>query len=96
MNTEMLIGSRFEAGTETAETILNPKTGKSVHDTRSATVIGPDATTTDALSTTLFVLGWEKAMQLLKSLPGIDAVIIDSGGKLHYSSGLEPARPPEP
>ena len=76
--------------------ILNPKTGKSVHDTRSATVIGPDATTTDALSTTLFVLGWEKAMQLLKSLPGIDAVIIDSGGKLHYSSGLEPARPPEP
>ena len=76
--------------------ILNPKTGKSVHDTRSATVIGPDATTTDALSTTLFVLGWEKAMQLLKSLPGIDAVIIDSGGKLHYSSGLEPPRPPEP
>jgi thiamine biosynthesis lipoprotein len=76
--------------------ILNPKTGKSVHDTRSATVIGPDATTTDALSTTLFVLGWEKAMQLLKTLPGIDAVIIDSGGKLHYSSGLEPPRPPEP
>jgi len=76
--------------------ILNPKTGKSVHDTRSATVIGPDATTTDALSTTLFVLGWQKAMQLLKTLPGIDAVIIDSGGKLHYSSGLEPPRPPEP
>jgi thiamine biosynthesis lipoprotein len=76
--------------------ILNPKTGKSVHGTRSATVIGPDATTTDALSTTLFVLGWEKAMQLLKTLPGIDAVIIDSGGKLHYSSGLEPPRPPEP
>ncbi len=74
--------------------ILNPKTGKSVHDTRSATVIGPDATTTDALSTTLFVLGWEKAMQLLKTLPGIDAVIIDSGGKLHYSSGLEPPQPP--
>jgi thiamine biosynthesis lipoprotein len=76
--------------------ILNPKTGKSVHDTRSATVIGPDATTTDALSTTLFVLGWEKAMQLLKTLPGIDAVIIDSSGKLHYSSGLEPPHPPKP
>ena len=76
--------------------ILNPKTGKSVHDTRSATVIGPDATTTDALSTTLFVLGWEKAMQLLKTLPGIDAVIIDSSGKLHNSSGLEPPHPPKP
>ena len=74
--------------------ILNPKTGKSVRGTRSATVIGPDATTTDALSTTLFVLGWEKAMKLLESLPGIDAVIIDSSGKLHYSSGLAPPTPP--
>jgi len=74
--------------------ILNPKTGKSVRATRSATVIGPDATTTDALSTTLFVLGWERAMKLLQSLPGIDGVIIDSNGKLHYSSGLEPPRPP--
>lgn len=75
--------------------ILNPKTGKSVRGTRSATVIGPDATTTDALSTTLFVLGWEKAMKLLEKLPGIDAVIIDSNGKLHYSSGLEPPTPPD-
>jgi FAD:protein FMN transferase len=70
--------------------ILNPKTGKSVRGTRSATVIGPDATTTDALSTTLFVLGWQKAVKLLEALPGIDAVIIDSSGKLHYSSGLAP------
>ena len=70
--------------------ILNPKTGKSVRDTESATVIGPDATTTDALSTTLFVLGWQKAMKLLETLPGIDAVIIDSHGNVHYSSGLEP------
>jgi thiamine biosynthesis lipoprotein len=70
--------------------IINPKTGKSVRGTRSATVIGPDATTTDALSTTLFVLGWKNAMKLLESLPDIDAVIIDNAGKLHYSSGLEP------
>ena len=26
MQTQMLIGAKFEAGTETAETILNPKT----------------------------------------------------------------------
>ncbi|KAB2791270.1 gamma-aminobutyraldehyde dehydrogenase [Brucella anthropi] len=30
MNTEMLIGSRFEAGTETEENVLNPKTGETV------------------------------------------------------------------
>ncbi len=84
----------FERDGERYHHILNPKTGKSVKDTRSATVIGPDATTTDALSTTLFVLGWKKAMTLLESLPGIEAVIIDSGGQLHYSSGLEPPKPP--
>jgi aminobutyraldehyde dehydrogenase len=30
MNTEMLIGSRFEKGTETEENILNPRTGESI------------------------------------------------------------------
>ena len=30
MNTEMLIGSRFERGTETEEAILNPRTGQTV------------------------------------------------------------------
>ncbi|MDB5542175.1 MAG: gamma-aminobutyraldehyde dehydrogenase, partial [Devosia sp.] len=28
MNTEMLIGARFEAGTETEEQVLNPRTGE--------------------------------------------------------------------
>ena len=28
MQTEMLIGSKFEAGTEAAEAVLNPRTGK--------------------------------------------------------------------
>jgi aminobutyraldehyde dehydrogenase len=30
MDTQMLIGSKFEAGTETEETILNPRTGKKI------------------------------------------------------------------
>jgi thiamine biosynthesis lipoprotein len=70
--------------------IISPTTGKSVTTTWSATVIGPDATTTDALSTTLFVLGAEKGLQLIDSLAGIDAVIIDAQGQIHYSSGLMP------
>lgn len=73
--------------------IIDPKTGKSAGATRSATVIGPDATTTDALSTTLFILGWEKALKLVDSLPDIGAVIIDSAGQMHYSADLEPPKP---
>ena len=30
MNTQMLIGSKFEKGSEAAETILNPKTGETI------------------------------------------------------------------
>ena len=73
--------------------IISPSTGKSVSTTWSATVIGPDATTTDALSTTLFVLGPEKGLQLVESLAGIDAVIIDAQGQMYYSSGLMPPTP---
>jgi len=70
--------------------ILSPKTGKSVHSTQSVTVLGPDATTTDGLSTTIFILGPEKGLALAEKLDGIDVVIIDAAGKVHYSSGLMP------
>ena len=70
--------------------IISPRTGKSVTATWSATVIGPDTTTTDALSTSVFVLGAEKGLQLIETLSGIDAVIIDAQGQMHYSSGLMP------
>lgn len=69
--------------------ILNPKSGKSVQTTRSVTVIGPDATTTDALSTSLFVLGPRKAIKLANKLTEIEAVVIDGNGRMHYSSGLQ-------
>ncbi len=69
--------------------ILNPKTGKSAEGSWSATVTGPDAMTTDALSTTLFVLGAVAGIALIESLEGFDAIIIDHHGKVHYSSGFE-------
>ena len=69
--------------------IINPSTGRSATASWSATVIGPDAMTTDALSTTVFVLGAAKGLALIESLDGIDAVIIDNYGKLHYSSGFQ-------
>ena len=70
--------------------ILNPKTGKSVHSTRSVTIIGPDATTTDGLSTTIFVMGPKNGMALIEQLKDVDAVIIDNKGRITYSSGLMP------
>ncbi|TCK17056.1 thiamine biosynthesis lipoprotein [Thiogranum longum] len=72
--------------------IINPRTGDSARELQSATIIGSDATTTDALSTSVFVLGLQDGMKLINRLPGIDAILVDNHGALHYSNDLEPAR----
>jgi thiamine biosynthesis lipoprotein len=72
--------------------ILVPGTGKSASEVRSATIIGPNATQTDGLSTTVFVLGVERGMELVSRLPGIEAVIVDKDGRIYYSDGLVPPR----
>lgn len=68
--------------------ILDPKTGDSARLVRSVTVLGPRAIETDALSTSVFVLGAEKGLALIESLPKIEGVIVDADGNLLYSSGL--------
>ena len=46
--------------------------------------------TTDALSTTIFILGAVNGIALIETLDGFDAIVIDSNGKVHYSSGFQP------
>ncbi len=79
----------FITDNERIHHILNPETGTSAKKSWSATVIGPDATTTDALATSIFILGSRKGLELINSLNNIDAIIIDSDGVIHYSTGLE-------
>jgi thiamine biosynthesis lipoprotein len=69
--------------------ILNPQTGRSADEVSSVTVIGTDATTTDALSTSVFVLGPSKGLALIERLAGIEGVVVDRAGVMRYSSGLE-------
>ena len=68
--------------------IIDPKTGRSAGEVRSVTVIGPDATTTDGLSTSVFVLGPERGLALVEGIADVDAVIVRRDGKVLYSSGL--------
>jgi thiamine biosynthesis lipoprotein len=68
--------------------IINPKSGRSAGELQSVTIIGPNATRTDALSTSVFVLGLEAGLALVNRLPDLEAVIIDGQGHMHYSSGL--------
>jgi len=69
--------------------ILQPSTGKPVRGVRSVTIIGPDATLTDALSTSVFIMGPEAGLELIDSMSEYEAVVI-TDDKLYYSKGLNP------
>lgn len=69
--------------------IIDPETGMPARGCMSVTILAPDTMTSDALSTTVFVLGPEKGMQLIQGIPGVEGIIVDSNGKIHYSQGIE-------
>lgn len=68
--------------------IIDPRSGSSPSGVRSVTLIGPDGLTTEGLSKSVFVLGLEKGLRLVESVPGVDAVVVDANGALHFSSGF--------
>jgi thiamine biosynthesis lipoprotein len=78
----------FDDGDERCHHLIDPRTGKSPHAVHSVTVIAPDGLTSEALSKTVFVLGVDKGIQIVESLPDVDAVVIDAAGKLHFTAGL--------
>ena len=75
--------------------IIDPRTGHSASKVRSATIIGPTATQTDGMSKTAFVLGAEKALEIINRMPEFDAVFLTPDGRMLWSNGLRPpaARP---
>ena len=68
--------------------IIQPRTGEPAGGVHSATVFGPDAVMTDALSTSVFVMGVESGLTLISSLPDYESIVIDEQGKVFYSDGL--------
>ncbi|MEE4244824.1 MAG: FAD:protein FMN transferase [Kangiellaceae bacterium] len=68
--------------------IIDPKTGKSSYSSLSVTVIAENSTKADALSTSVFILGAEKGLELINSLEDVSAIIIDNKGKFHFSNDL--------
>lgn len=56
--------------------ILDPKTGLGLEQRLSVTIIGPSAVMTDSLATAVSVLGVEKGMALVDSIPAVEARIV--------------------
>lgn len=69
--------------------ILNPFTGHPPQELASVTIVAPRSTEADALSTAVFVLGKNKGIELVESLPGIEGVIIDQDLDIWVSKGLK-------
>ena len=69
--------------------IIEPNSGRPAGGVQSATVFGPDAVITDALSTSVFVLGVDKGLKLIACLPDYESIVIDADGRMFYSNGLQ-------
>lgn len=65
--------------------IIDPRTGMPVDRHQSVTVIAKTGVESDALSTALFVMGTKDGIELVNSLPGVEALIIDHAGKVFMS-----------
>ena len=56
--------------------IIDPRTGMPVRSMLSVTIVSEDATTADALSTGVFVLGPIDGIELIESLDGVEGILI--------------------
>lgn len=70
--------------------ILDPNTGfPSDNGLAGVTIVSGKSVDGDALSTTTFLLGKEKGMELIESIPDTEAIFITTDGAISVTSGLE-------
>lgn len=68
--------------------IINPDTGYPVeNDLLSVTIIGKEGKRCDALSTALFVMGYEKAVEFWKENNDFNMLLVKNNGEIHATPG---------
>ena len=82
----------FEQDGKTYIHIVDPKTGYPVeNDLSSVTIVSGDGTLADALSTSLFLMGKEKAIEFWKANhEEFETILITSDGAIAVTEGLAP------
>ncbi|HEY7292422.1 MAG TPA: FAD:protein FMN transferase [Vicinamibacterales bacterium] len=69
--------------------ILDPRTGLPAAGCRSVTIVAPNATLADGLSTGVFLLGPVDGMALVNRVPDVDAVIVTSSNEVLVTPRLK-------
>ncbi len=65
--------------------IIDPATGYPAQGVQSVTIVAPTAMTT--VTAGIFVLGPEKGLRYIESIPNVEGFLIDSEGRIHSSAG---------
>jgi len=69
--------------------IIDPRTGYPVRGISSVSILSESAELSDALATSVFVLGVEKGLFLIDQLEGVECLIVDSDHQMHFSKQLK-------
>ena len=79
----------FEIADTLYHHILDPSTGlPCTNNLYSVTIITDSSLDADALSTSTFLLGLEKGMELVNNTSGVEAIFITDDMEIHYSNNL--------
>lgn len=80
----------FKADGNIYHHILDPNTGYPCENNLySVTILTDSSLTADALSTTCFLLGYDRGMKLINQLDNVDAVFITNDNQIHYSKNFQ-------
>lgn len=93
---ERYFDDQIDGVSERVHHLIDPATGTSPHHVHSVTILADNGLASEALSKAVFVLGVERGLALIETLPGTDAVVVDAKGVLHASSGLLHGSPQTP
>jgi len=69
--------------------IIDPRIGFSAPELASVTVMSPDCMDSDALATSVMVMGAEKGLKLIDSIPAVEAYLITKNLEAFVSSGFQ-------
>ena len=69
--------------------IISPETLMPAQGVKSVSIVSADSALGDVLSTTLFQMSPQAALEYLKDFDGCEAVIMDSDGNVYRSAGFE-------